>query len=146
MINNNAKDFPPPKTRIVNQDGSFSTDGFNLIQSLWNRTGQAPGISEQVAPDLEALGSTQDDALLLQKDVSEVLTVDAGTGVILFSGLRPGLGQWIYNGGANSLKIYPPIDSEIDSLGLNIPYVLAIGKQQFIRSFSLGQLRSLQLG
>ena len=80
--------------------------------------------TQDVSPSLTATGTTQATALLLINGIAYIGTAAAGSGVVLFSG-NPGTSQGVYNGGANSVKVYPPIGAQINGLGTNNPMLLA---------------------
>lgn len=102
---------------------------------------QGPLISDAVA----AAGAAQVTATALAAQWNQVITVGAGTGVRLFQ-LGAGTENVVWNSGANALKIYPAAGSEIDSLGVNAPYVLAVTKTQVFRQLTATAWRSTQLG
>lgn len=60
---------------------------------------------------LTAAGSTQATALALSASDNQITTAAAGTGVILPQYAQPGDEYWVYNGGANALLVYPPLNS-----------------------------------
>ena len=135
-----------PTSPVVDGGGILTTIGRNLIQAIWNRTGQASGIPDQVANNLKATGTTQATALQLNDDWNEILSVPAGSGVILME-LQPGQEQRVFNGDpAQALKVWPAVGYQIDALGLNQPYSLAHGKTQLFDAYSTTQIRSVQLG
>lgn len=137
-----------PTAPLVNDNGVLVRDGIDAIRTLFNRTGQGNGLPNSVGNSLAATGSSQTDALALVNDYNEV-TGGSG-GVALFS-LQPSLVQIVFNGSGSSINVYPPIGGNIDSLGLNNPYVLANTKTQIFTSWGLQAsgvpyFRSLQLG
>ena len=72
--------------------------------------GQAAGAGGQIAPSVSAAGTTISDATDLTASVNYVSTVAASTGVQLYFG-GVGDSMVVYNGGANTLKVYPPSTS-----------------------------------
>ncbi len=80
--------------------------------------------TQDVSPSLTATGTTQATALLLINGISNIGTAASGTGVLLFPG-NPGTSQTVYNGGANSVKIYPTSGAQINGLGTNNGMLLA---------------------
>ena len=76
---------------------------------------------------LTATGTNQSTALALTNGVNGITTVSAGTGVILDGQARSGDSQVVYNGGANSLKVYPPSGAAINGLAVNTGVSLATG-------------------
>lgn len=67
---------------------------------------------------LVAAGTTQADALALSSAVNRVTTVAAGAGVRLPLA-QPGDEVLVYNGGANTLIVYPPVGGSINGLSTN---------------------------
>lgn len=88
------------------------------------------------ASSVAAAGTTQGTATLLAAQINNITTVGSGSGVKLPSvnlGSQPlaiGTQIQIFNrGGGNILSVYPPVGSEIDSLGNNIPSGIANNSQ-----------------
>jgi hypothetical protein len=132
-----------PKTGILTQYGQY------LLLALYNRTGDGSGIPLSVGNDLEATGATQQTALGLTNDYNEVLT-GSGGGVALLA-LKPGQSQIVFNGSGGNIDVYPPAGSQIDSDGVNDPYLLGNDKTQIFTCWGLlasgaPYYRSLQLG
>ena len=75
-----------------------------------------------VAAALTALGSVQGDAYSMTASVNQFTTVAAGTGAILTAGPS----QTVYNGGANTLKVYPNSGAKINNLATNAFIILAM--------------------
>lgn len=98
-----------------------------------------------VALGLTASGTVQGDALILAAQWNEISTVAANTGALL-DPLGPGLDNVVVNNGGNPLKVYPPVGGQIDALGANNPYTLAVTKVQQFRQFSATQWYSFQVG
>lgn len=73
---------------------------------------------------LTATGTTQGTALPLPADVCYFTTVAANSGCIL-PAANAGDAGTIFNGGASSLNVYPPVGGAINKLGANAAYVLA---------------------
>lgn len=139
--------FPSEPTQLIDPDkGTLVLSGRNLLRGLWSRTGEGDGIIPSVALGLIATGASSLTALGLLDDWNEVDTVAAGTGVQIPQ-LQAGQGPcFIFNGGANILRIYPVVGVTIDALGVAIPYQLAAGKMQLFTQWSATKLRSAQLG
>jgi hypothetical protein len=78
------------------------------------------------ATSLTAAGTNQATALELTNGSNGVLTVSAGSGVVLSSQARAGDSQVVYNGGANALKVYPPVGAQINGLAANAAVTLPI--------------------
>lgn len=71
-----------------------------------------------VGSGLTATGTNQATAYSLVNGDNEFTTVASGTGAVLYAG-SPGDEQWVYNGGANVLTVYPPSGSKINNLSTN---------------------------
>jgi hypothetical protein len=76
---------------------------------------------------ISAAGATQGTATALTKDINEVTTVAAGTGVILFASAA-GNRVHIANAGANALAVYPASGEAINALAANTAFSLPAGK------------------
>lgn len=98
-----------------------------------------------VATGLVAAGTTQATALVLVAGWNEIDTVAVNTGVMI-PALGAGLASTVFNEGANSLKVYPPVGGQIDALGVNVPYPLAASKMQSLFQLTATQWRTTQLG
>src|SRR4051812_2487987 len=72
-----------------------------------------------------AAGTTQATATLLINGMNGVLTAAANSGVILNSNSLTSDTQVVYNGGANPVKVYPPVGSKINGLPTNTGMILA---------------------
>ena len=72
-----------------------------------------------------AAGTTQATATLLVNGMNGILTAPANSGVILNSNSLTSDCQVAYNGGANAVKVYPPVGSKINGLPTNTPMILA---------------------
>ena len=72
-----------------------------------------------------AAGTTQATATLLVNGMNGILTAAANSGVILNSNSLTSDCQVVYNGGANAVKVYPPVGSKINALTTNLPMILA---------------------
>lgn len=66
-----------------------------------------------------AAGTTQATATLLINGMNGILTAAANSGVILNSNSLTSDCQVVYNGGANTVKVYPPVGSKINGLPTN---------------------------
>lgn len=71
-----------------------------------------------VGAGLTATGTTQATAYAMTMADNEFTTVAEGAGAILYAGVA-GDEQWVYNGGSNSLTVYPPSGSKINGLVAN---------------------------
>ena len=74
---------------------------------------------------ISAAGTTQGTATALTNAVNFISTVTANTGVILPANSTAGDSVFIYNGGANSLKVYPTSGASINQLSANASVTLA---------------------
>lgn len=75
-------------------------------------------IGNDVASALTATGTNQATAYSMTAADNEFTTVASGTGAILYAG-TPGDTQFVYNGGANALLVYPPSGSKLNGLATN---------------------------
>ena len=88
--------------------------------------GQAGGANGQVAPSVSAAGTTINDATDLVASINYVSTVAASSGVQLYFG-QVGDDMWVFNAGANALKVYPPSSSHtINQLSAGSAMILPI--------------------
>jgi hypothetical protein len=85
-------------------------------------------IGGTVAVGLTATGSTQVTALLLPAAINAIATAAAATGVILPSNSTNGDQLAIYNGGANTVNVYPPVGGTINNLAANTAVTIATTK------------------
>lgn len=70
-------------------------------------------------------GTTQATATLLVNGMNGILTAAANSGVILNANYGTSDNQIVYNGGANPVKVYPPVGSKINGLPTNTAMILA---------------------
>ena len=78
-----------------------------------------------IIQSISAAGSVQSTATVLIGTMNMVTTVSSGSGVILFVNATQGGYQVVYNGGANTLKVYPPTSAQINGLAVNAAMILA---------------------
>lgn len=81
-----------------------------------------------VSATLTATGTTQTDALALTNEENICTTVAAGTGVKLMA--KPATGGkivYVFNRGANPLKVYPASGESFNALATNAAITLAVG-------------------
>src|SRR3990167_8189843 len=83
-------------------------------------------IGQDIATGITAAGTIQSDATELTSAVNVVGTVAAGSGVILYRNSVPVDSQWIFNGGANPLNVYPISGAKINNLATNAAVILAL--------------------
>jgi len=88
---------------------------------------QATQIVGNVADNLTATGTAQVDALPLAAGANVFSTVASGTGARLFTASDIGDTQTVYNQGANSLNIYPPVGGTIQGLSVNAALAVVTG-------------------
>lgn len=80
--------------------------------------------AQDVARSISAAGTTQATATLLINAINVLDTVTSGSGVILqLAGV--GTSQTVYNGGANAVRVYPPVGMQINGLTANSAHILA---------------------
>ena len=72
-------------------------------------------------------GTTQATATLLINGMNGILTAASGSGVILNLNSGTSDTQVVYNGGANAVKVYPPVGNKINGLPTNTGMTLATG-------------------
>ena len=88
--------------------------------------GQALGIGGGTTTGVSAAGTTQATATTLGPlAIVSVDTVGAASGVVLTAG-APGDMIVVFNGGANTLKVYPPSGAQFNALGNNNSFTLGI--------------------
>jgi len=87
--------------------------------------GQARALAGGVNAAVSAAGTGQSDATLLKASVSFVSTVAASSGVILPLA-EDGDSVTIYNGGANTLTVYPPTGARINNASANSGVSLSV--------------------
>ena len=85
---------------------------------------QLQSLAGTVQSALTATGASQATALALPAGTNAFGTVAASTGAILAPGTA-GDEIDIYNGGANSLTVYPPVGGTINNLSANTGLALA---------------------
>ena len=96
----------------------------------------AQAINGQFAIAVSAAGSTISDATQLKATNNRVSTVASGTGVMLYDGVI-GDTIFVYNSGANALKIYPPTSSQtINQLSAGGAMTLATNTAVMLKKFS----------
>lgn len=87
---------------------------------------QAQAAQGTVQNGLTSAGTTQGNAFPLPADVNRFTTVGAGSGTIL-PPMNPGDEIEIINGQVtNALLVYPPVGGQINQLGTNAAYSIAV--------------------
>lgn len=71
---------------------------------------------------VSAAGTTQGTATVLTEMFNIVTTVAAGAGVMVTASYTK-----VWNGGANSLLVYPPSGAQFDAVGTNLPVSVGFG-------------------
>lgn len=145
MLDDYKQNFLPSGQTVVDGKGSPNEILRQLLLAFWNRSGKGTGVPVEVDANISAAGTTQATATQLAHDWSEVLATAAGAGVKLLN-LKAGQSQFVFNGGANALKVYPATGWGIDALAVNAAYSLAAGKTQIFRAVTPTLVRSVQLG
>jgi hypothetical protein len=79
----------------------------------------AYGVSQAVT----AAGSTQATATPLTRPINNITTVPANSGVI-FPGAVPGMRILVRNNTVTSVRVYPAVGGQINTLGTNVGFVL----------------------
>jgi len=88
--------------------------------------GQARAINGAIASAVSAAGTVITDATDLLADINLISTVGASSGVQL-ANAEVGDSQIVYNGGANTLKVYPDTSSnQINQIAAGGAHLLAI--------------------
>ena len=96
-------------------------------------------ICQDAATGLTAAGTTQGTALQLVNAVNGVATVAANTGVVLFATATAGDTQAIFNGGANTLSVYPQSGAKINGLATNQKMFLPVNTGVILHCLSSTQ-------
>jgi len=81
--------------------------------------------TQDIGRSISAAGTTQATATLLINGICLLTTVAASSGVLLNANAGTGSSQVVYNGGANPVKVYPPVGYAINGLTTNGAHVLA---------------------
>lgn len=91
----------------------------------------AAAISGLVADGLTATGATQATAFPIGVSINAFSTVTASTGAVLPISSVPGDQIVIFNGGASTLTVYPPLGGTINNLAVNTGLALVTLKSGF---------------
>lgn len=86
---------------------------------------QAAAVGGDVQTGVTAVGASQATAFALGAAITAISTAAASTGVILPSGAAAGDQLTVYNGGANSVTVYPPVGGTINNLSANTGLAVA---------------------
>ena len=107
----------------------------NIMRGGWS-AGNAKAVNGAVATGLTGAGTTLGTALALQADTNVFATVGSGSGASLPSG-EIGDSCEIYNGGANSLTVYPDVSTvQINALTAGNGFLLATNTMCYARRVS----------
>ena len=107
----------------------------NIMRGGWS-AGNAKAVNGAIATGLTAAGTTLGTALALTADTNVLGTVSSGTGVSLAS-CEIGDSQEIYNGGANSVTVYPDTASvQINGLTAGAGFLLGTNTMAYARRVS----------
>ena len=98
--------------------------GYKVMQSGVNAF-SVQAICADCTTGIPAAGTVQGDATALAAAVNFVGTVAASTGVVLPALATGGDCVFIFNGGANPLKVYPDSGAKVNGLPANTPFTLA---------------------
>jgi hypothetical protein len=102
------------EANLVSQGGLFSTEA----KAIGGNT---------LVTGMVGAGTTQATATVLPlADYICFATVAAGSGAILTAGGASEIN--VYNGGANSLAVYPPVGGNMDQGTVNASFAVAAGK------------------
>lgn len=115
----------------------------SLSTVLSNLIGGVLGFTSETG--VTATGTTQATARAMTTEWIVITTTPLNSGVGLV-GFGAGVPSEVFNHGVNPLKVYPPVGSQIDALGVNAPYVLAASKMQLFSQTDINQFYSTQLG
>lgn len=96
----------------------------------------ASGIVGDITTGIAAAGTTQATATVLTTDLNYITTCAAGAGVILPVGELSKTAT-IFNNGANTLAVYPPVGGVLGSLATNIACFVAPGQSMDFKYSSL---------
>lgn len=95
-----------------------------------------------VGSALTATGADQATALQLSADVNEITTAAASTGVRL-PPMSPGDTIFIYNIGANTVSLYPPVGESINAIAVNGAFSVATAKTVIVTKVSATRYATL---
>lgn len=103
----------------------------NAYQLLYGSTAGDATWGTPKTLGVAAAGATQATATALTTMFTEVTSVPAGTGVIMTNPTIAGTGTLfaVFNQGANTLNVYPPVGAAIDGLAVNTPTTIAAGSK-----------------
>jgi hypothetical protein len=103
---------------------AISIDHVGAVQIVRNNLTVNVGyIIESIATGLTAAGTTQGTALQLSRQINDVTTVAASSGVRLPTAVA-GMRIIVRNSTATNLNVYPNTGAQIQALGTNVANVL----------------------
>lgn len=112
---------PTPQSLSAILDAIIGSTPYAVAQRGASAWGAAGGVVRGIA----AAGTTQGTATQLTGAFNELTTAAATSGVILTTTI--GLRQLVYNFGANTVNVYPPVGAQINGAGINTAVTLAAG-------------------
>lgn len=126
--------------------GAFTTIDGTAITATYVTTSGFVDLS--AASGLTAAGTTRADALALTKQLNNVTTAAAGTGVVLEGSATVGVGGFVrvWNNGANPIKVYAAGTDTIDSTAGSTGVTLTNAKAADFSLVASGAFLSNQLG
>lgn len=104
--------------------------------------GMAQAINGDLNNAVSAAGTTQGTATALKSGLNNVTTVASSAGVIL-PAAQPGDCVKVYNGGANTLTIYPPTGAKINQAATNAGISLGVNTYMYLDCFSSTQWKAI---
>jgi hypothetical protein len=108
-----APSFIPQRGSATTGYGGDSTHLYGIVGGVNVLTASTVGLSVPTDNALTAAGTTRADALQLVKQINNITTAAASTGVILPVGVI-GMRIVIFNNGANAIKVYASASETVD--------------------------------
>jgi hypothetical protein len=122
--------------------GTLAVTGASTLTGTLTTAGHT---ARSVGNDLTAAGTTRTDALALTKDINNVTTAAASTGVTLPAGVV-GEEVVVINAGANAIQVYGNGSDTIDTVAGSTGVVLTNGKRAIFMCVAANTIVSAQLG
>ena len=128
--------------------GAFTTVTASSTIAATGNLSSSAYIQRSVGNALTAAGTTRADALALTKAVNRITTAAASTGVTLPSAATVGIGGivYIYNDGANAIKVYGAGSDTIDGTAGSTGVTLTNAKRCVYICVAANTWISAQLG
>lgn len=120
--------------------GTFAVTGASTLTGLLTTSGHT---ARSATTTISAAGTTRADATQLTKDISNLTTVAASTGVVLSS---TGNEQIVLNNGASPVQVYGAGSDTIDGVAGTTGVPLANGKRALFIRVATNTIISAQLG